>query len=127
MEATVVVIDDDCDDLDIMKEALTCLDSNIICFCYQDAEEAIDAIANELIVYPNYVFIDINMSPLSGFDCLMKLRANDDLKDVTIVMCSTFMPLEIASALIKHGANFTLQKPVAMQEYYAILKGILEA
>jgi DNA-binding NtrC family response regulator len=127
MEATVLVIDDDCDDLDLMKEIITSLDPKILCCCYDDPERIVGLISNGLVDFPNYVFIDINMPRMSGLECLVKLREIRDFNDGIIIMYSTSMPVDVSSILMERGANYTFQKPVTLGEYEKILRGIFEA
>ena len=56
MPKTVVIIDDDSDDLEIMKEALSHVDSSLLCISFVYPDEAIRLLARELILLPDYIF-----------------------------------------------------------------------
>ena len=125
MPKTVVLIDDDSDDLDVLKEALLLVDSTMHCISFIYAEEAIRLLSKELILLPDYIFLDINMAKMSGGECLKELRKLQEFKTTPIIMCSTSMPDAVARQLIRDGATYTFQKPYAMRSYVQILEGIL--
>jgi CheY-like chemotaxis protein len=125
MSKTIVIIDDDSDDLEIMKEALAQVDDSLMCFSFVYPEEAIQLLSNELILLPDFIFIDINIPRLSGDKCLVHLRAIPEFRDVPIIMYSTSMPPTVAETLRNYGATYSFQKPFALQEYVNILQRII--
>jgi len=125
MPKTVVIIDDDSDDLEIMKEALTHVDSSLLCISFVYPDEAIRLLAKELILLPDYIFIDINIPRISGHECLTTLRKIKEFDDVPIIMYSTSMPANVSDSLKKSGANFTFQKPFEFNDYVNILERII--
>lgn len=125
MVKTVILIDDDRDDLEIMKEALHLYDKSLAPISFIYPEEAIRVIANELILVPNYIFIDINMPGLTGDKCLRELRKNSILSSSVITMLSTSMPKEVAASLRKAGADYTFEKPTKFDDYQSILRTII--
>ncbi|MFZ6012716.1 MAG: response regulator [Bacteroidota bacterium] len=125
MHKTVVLIDDDSDDLDLMRESLTQVDSSINCVSFVFAEEAIRLLTKELILLPDYIFIDINMPKLDGMECLKQLRSIPEFRETPIIMCSTSMPSTVSEQLIKQGATYTFQKPNTVGAYLTILEGII--
>ena len=125
MAKTIILIDDDQDDLDIMKDAIREIDKSILSICFLNPEAALEAIENELIVLPDFVFVDINMSPFTGDKCLKELRKNPELQDTKIVMFSTSIPKTVAQALIESGANFAFEKPSQFEAFRNIISQVL--
>lgn len=125
MPKTVVIIDDDPDDLDVMKDALKEVDPTIHCISFISPEEALHLLSTEFVIVPDFVFIDINMIKLSGDQCLRELKKLPEFADTPIVMCSTSMPERIARELLQDGAAYVFQKPFGMKEYIRILERIL--
>ena len=74
MIKTIVLIDDDLEDLDIMKEALFNIDTGLSFFSFTSPEDALSILTNELITRPDYIFIDITMPKVTGYECLQVLR-----------------------------------------------------
>jgi CheY-like chemotaxis protein len=124
MIKTAVLIDDDPDDLDLMKEAINEVDKSIVAISFQDPEEALTAMTNELIVLPNYIFIDINMPGIRGDKILRALRSIREFDSIPITVLSTSMSLTEAQGYKNDGANFTFQKPNVYSQYQNILKTI---
>lgn len=85
MARTVVIIDDDSDDLDIMRETLNQIDPTFVCISFIFPDEAIRVLKNNLIFKPDYIFVDINMPKITGIECLTELRAIDDLLETPII------------------------------------------
>jgi CheY-like chemotaxis protein len=125
MPKTVVIIDDDSDDLDIMKEALSQVDSSLLCISFVYPDEAIRLLSKELILLPDFIFIDINIPRISGDECLRHLRSIKEFDSIPIIMYSTSMPAVVAQTLQLKGANFTFQKPFEFRGYVSVLERII--
>jgi CheY-like chemotaxis protein len=125
MPKTVVIIDDDSDDLEIMKEALTQVDSSLLCISFVYPDEAIRLLSKELILLPDFIFIDINIPRISGHECLRQLRSIREFDSIPIIMYSTSMPTVVAQSLRLKGANFTFQKPFEFADYVTVLERII--
>jgi CheY-like chemotaxis protein len=122
---TVILIDDDQDDLDIMKETIQGIDSSLLCISFVYPDEALRVVSSELVFIPNFIFIDINMPIIPGDKLLREFRKNPALKNTSIVMFSTSMPAPVAQVLMERGANKTFQKPSKVADYKTILSSIL--
>jgi len=126
MSKTVIIIDDDQDDLDIMKEAIHRVDASLLCIDFIYAEEALRVLlSKQLVVRPDFIFIDINMPGMTGDKCLKILRSDIEFDDSEITLYSTSMPDTVAEALKASGANFVFEKPVRLKGYSDILQSIL--
>ena len=125
MPKTVVIIDDDSDDLEIMRDALAHIDPTFLCMGFGYPDEAIQLLSKELILLPDYIFIDINIPRISGRECLLQLRSMPEFDKVPIIMYSTSMPAKVAEALTRDGASFTFQKPFGFHDYITILQHIV--
>jgi CheY-like chemotaxis protein len=124
MTKTAILIDDDPDDLDLLKEAIMNVDTSILSITFQNPEEALKVITQELIVLPHYIFIDINMPGITGDKVLKALRELRDFDSVSIIVLSTSMSLSEAQRYKNDGASFTFQKPVIFDQYFKILRTI---
>ena len=127
MANTVVLIDDDQDDLDLMKEAIALVDADLNCISYTYPQEAMRVLLSNTGEHPGYIFIDINMPGLSGDKCLKALRSENKFDRVVISLYSTSMPQAVTEALKSAGATYTFEKPVRMSAYIDILKKIMSS
>lgn len=126
MAKTVILIDDDQDDLDIMKQAIEAVDTSLSCLSFVYPEEALRVLLNKnLVVLPDFIFIDINMPGITGDKCLKTLRKEKEFDSIVITLYSTSMPETVAEALKSAGANFVFEKPVRLRGYVEVLKDII--
>lgn len=125
MSKTIVIVDDDQDDLDLMKQAVKEIDPALFCISFIYPEEALRVISRQLSEIPDYVFIDINMPGMTGDKLLKEIRKQKTLDNVIVTLYSTSMPAEVAEALISLGANHTFEKPVRLKSYIEIIADIL--
>jgi len=125
MNRTVILIDDDTDDLDFMQDSLVEVDGSIQCVPFERPEPAIELFAKDRLPVPDFIFMDMNMPGMGGEKSLLKLRTIDRLRDTPIIMVSTSMPAAQGNTLISEGATFTFQKPWRLRDYRRIIKKIL--
>ena len=125
MPRTIVLIDNDPDDLDAMKKTIDQVDSTLLCILFSHAEEALQLLGKKLVVLPDFIFIDVNMPKISGKECLTTMRRKAELANTQIIMHSTTLPIDMAKSYLIIGANYTFQKPYTFNAYLRILEGII--
>jgi CheY-like chemotaxis protein len=125
MAKSVIVIDDDQDDIDLLTEAINQFDKSLACISFNSPEKALLFLSGELILMPDYIFIDINMPGITGDKVLNEVRKNSDFDRVIVAMISTTMSKNVSESLKKLGANFTFQKPDKFEVFHSILRKIL--
>src|SRR3954462_15607982 len=107
----ILIADDDSEDREIFREAINEIDPSIRCLEVKNGKETLDFLTKELVVLPNYVFLDINMPILDGKSCLTKMKAHPTLKSIPVIMYSTsFNPAEIKECYSMGAENF-ITKP----------------
>jgi DNA-binding NtrC family response regulator len=124
MAKTIIVIDDDPDDIDIMEEAIQEFDPSFVCKSFTRATEALKDLTKNEEGTPEYIFIDMNMPLVGGDKCLKEFRENPRFDGAVITMISTSMPENVATSLKKAGADFTFQKPSRFEALNNILKSV---
>ena len=126
MAKTVILIDDDQDDLDILKEALSSIDPSLRYISFIYPLEAIRVITNELIMIPDYIITDINMPGMTGDQLVKEFRQHEEFNKTVIAVFSTAMSEDLANRLKSLGANFTLKKPNSIDAFKPLLEPIFE-
>ena len=121
----VILIDDDADEIDLMREAIVQFYGPVECFCFNDPEEALKSILTGIANPPDVIFIDINMPKLTGDMCLQVLRKELRLETVVIAMMSTTMEPENTLFLIRKGADFAFKKPYETEGYRQVVSTVL--
>jgi CheY-like chemotaxis protein len=75
----IVVIEDDTDDKEILKEIFKELDFNNEIIFFEDGEKALDYLTNT-DTEPFLILSDINMPKLNGIQLREKIHTNEDLR-----------------------------------------------
>ncbi len=116
-----LLADDDQDDTDLFHEALRNIDQSIELYSAQNGKEALKKLTQQQ-ADPEIIFLDINMPEMNGWDCLVNLKKNHQLKDIPVVMFSTSPASLNGKKAIEAGAVGFLEKPSS----YLKLKDFLE-
>ena len=122
---TLVLIDDNENDLDLALKVLCRMEQKIDCFAFLDSDKAIDSITFDLKTAPDYILIDVNMPSIDGKDCLRYLKTLQRLKHTKFIVHSGFMPIDKQHEFIDLGATYTFQKPFTIASYKRIFETIL--
>lgn len=125
MSKTVVLIDDDPDDLDMMKETLEKVQPTTHCISFLYPDEAIRVITDELVVLPDIIIIDMNMPRKTGYECLVDLRRHEEFSDIPIIIYSTSISPELRNTLLKAGATHVFQKPVKYDGWIQVVQKVM--
>lgn len=102
----ILNVDDDPEDRELFLEAIQRIDRGIQCIFVGDALEAHRILKDRMPLKFDYIFLDINMPKMNGFE-LLELLSNDHLVEKTpVYMYSTSVnPREVAR-VDELGAKF---------------------
>ena len=114
---SILYVDDDIDDQDIFCEAVKSINPQIVCHVAKDGLQALKLL-DELVLLPEYIFLDLNMPLFNGKDFLIELRRSRKLKDIHVVMYSTSRNPKDATDCKKLGAIDFIVKPSTFKEVY---------
>lgn len=95
------------------------------CAIANDGEEAISMLNGDALVKPELIFIDMNMPKLNGKQVLAALKDNDNIRDVPIIMYSTFFGPKDINEIMALGAAHHMVKATRFDELCSSLKQIL--
>lgn len=117
---TVLVVDDDQDDLELFCETIQAINSSIDCLIANNGDAAL-SLLNQLLILPNIIFLDFNMPQMNGGVCLAEIRKSERLKNIPVVMYSTFFSEKSRNEFKQAGA-FLIQK---QNEIKTVIQSIL--
>jgi CheY-like chemotaxis protein len=120
MSQLLLYIDDDDEDLDIFREALNETNLPFKCITTRDGLEGLAILESNV---PQYIFLDVHMPIMNGFQILKTIRTQTRLKEVPVIMVSTAFSNE--NELLKDGATSFMVKPATISEYCITLKALL--
>jgi CheY-like chemotaxis protein len=115
--------DDDDDDRLFFNTALDELKLETKVEYVQDGEQLMKYLAQTDAKLPDILFLDLNMPKKTGYECLVEIKKDKNLKDIVVVIYSTSLALEDIEYTFDQGANFYIQKP----NDYKSLKKIINA
>lgn len=107
----ILLVDDDEDDRMFFEEALEDLGLNVTFESASTGLEAMQMLENSIKSLPDIIFLDMNMPLLSGSECLKRIRSNQRLQDLTVIMYSTSLHPETVDQLYDLGADYYICKP----------------
>jgi CheY-like chemotaxis protein len=123
-EKIILLADDDSDDTEMFCEALTSIDSTILCHTAVDGREALK-ILNDLEALPHIIFLDVNMPIMTGWQCLKILKVDERYKKIPVIIISTSAhqrEIDIARDL---GALCYFSKPNDFNQLKEVLQEII--
>lgn len=120
----ILLIDDDRDDIDLFSEAVSNISPEIKCWTANDGFEGLKLLNEELVVLPDYIFLDVNMPIMGGKECLTKIKANSRLKTIPVFMYSTTSNAHEILEMKKLGAKDFVIKPANFNLLVNLLKSV---
>jgi DNA-binding response OmpR family regulator len=119
---TLLCIDDDQDDLDLFQEAVRNVSSSHQCLVARNGRDGMKILES---VKPDFIFLDINMPGLGGWDLVKMIRAKQDFDEVPVYMLSTTQNAAELEMFIRAGASQCLVKPSSFHELCLIFKNVI--
>jgi CheY-like chemotaxis protein len=123
---TIMIVDDDDDDIELFCEALKDVDQNIKCISAPNGEAALNKLNKEGSTLPDFIFLDLNMPRLNGKQCLKKLKNSVTLRNIPVIVYTTSKLKEDIEETRELGAASFLTKPSKVNELRKALRTILQ-
>lgn len=126
----ILIADDDEDDRLLTRQALEEAHlSNDVRFV-EDGEELMNYLRRQgkysggdgRAPRPGLILLDLNMPKKDGRECLREIKADDDLRDIPVVILSTSREDEDISRSYQLGVNSFISKPVTFTGLVDALK-----
>ena len=112
---SILIIDDDQDDIDLFREAALALDSNIKIDSATSVEEALNFL-NKSSPSPNYIFLDLNMPKMNGKECIAILKKDPRFKSIPLAVYTTSkLPNDLEQSRTR-GAEYFITKPTRLSD-----------
>jgi CheY-like chemotaxis protein len=121
----ILIVDDDSEDRELFREAIAEIDATIQCFSSKDGRDALNQMNFEMIVLPDYIFLDINMPIMNGKECLIEIKKHSRLKHIPVVMYSTTSDTKEIKGYYNLGAHDFLIKPHNFKKLVEALTSIV--
>lgn len=121
---TIMCIDDDAEDREFFCEAVRNIDPLLMCYLCKDG---VDGLRNlrEMIVMPDYIFVDVNMPIMNGRQFLQEVKNLPRLRSIPVIMYSTTAHADEIQEYLKLGAYKVLVKPNTLTKIESMIKAVL--
>jgi len=119
MKTTFLLVDDDLENSELFCEALKEVDHSVICHIAIGGEDALHVLKD--IRKPTFIFSDIQMPGMNGWEFLRKLKSYDNYRDIPVIMYSSITNQKEIDMAYQEGAYSFLIKPSSYKELKRIL------
>lgn len=120
---TVLYVDDDSDDREIFGAAIHAINPGVRYNEFEAGEKIIDFLKREKLK-PDYIFIDINMPKMNGYECAQEIVSVNGIGCSHIVMYSTHFNTRDAEKFDQMGVKM-LQKAHSFDQLIKNLRQLL--
>jgi CheY-like chemotaxis protein len=120
----ILLVEDDPDDVDLMKEALK---ANQIPYKIETINEG-DKVMPYLKVcknFPDVIILDLNIPKLHGKEVLKQVKAFDNLRHIPVAILTTSSSSAERENCLKIGANIFMTKPSSVDGFNEMVASIL--
>lgn len=121
MAKKVLLVDDSSTTL-MMEEMILKQSTSYECVT---AKDGLDAISRAVVENPDLVLMDVVMPRLNGFEACKRMRLEENLRNVPIILVTTRGEEEYVEAGFQSGCNDYITKPVNSFELVTLLQSYL--
>ncbi|PKO95392.1 MAG: response regulator [Bacteroidetes bacterium HGW-Bacteroidetes-7] len=118
----ILLADDDEGDRLLFTVAFSELKIKTVVTTVNDGTELMEWLSLNDTPLPYLLFLDLNMPPKDGLECLKEIKSNEKLKDIFIAIYSTSDSEKDVEDTFLNGANVYITKP----NDFDLLKLVLE-
>jgi CheY-like chemotaxis protein len=120
-----MLVDDDSDDRLIFAETLKSINASTHCMTYKSGFEALASLDTQKTL-PDIAFLDINMPVMTGWEMLRKIKKNERLQKIPIIVYSTSSYERDVIIARDLGASGFCTKPEDVRDLKYILEFVIE-
>ena len=118
----ILIVDDDADDTDFFKMAVTQINADIQVTTASSKKELFTKLQNSI---PDLLFLDSIILTDTGLDCLHEIRNNDRFKEIPIIMYTGSDDRKYLANALEQGASAYIVKPDTLTEVRSVLEETL--
>lgn len=122
---TLMYIDDDAEDREFFREAVKNIDPQLMCYMAKDGAEGL-ADLKEMIVMPDFIFVDVNMPIMNGRQFLTEIKKLPRLRSIPVLMYSTTSHPDEIQEYLELGAYKVLVKPNTLTKIESLVRTIIQ-
>jgi CheY-like chemotaxis protein len=116
-----LLVDDDDDDKELFEEVLLETDPSASLQTAANGLEALALLNHSTARLPQLIFMDLNMPRMGGKECLRRLKGDDRLKHIPVVIYTTSTLPSHGREMMQEGALAYIAKPTSIQSLRVLL------
>jgi CheY-like chemotaxis protein len=120
----ILLIDDDPEELELLVDAISQVDRNIDCVGASNCKEGFEKL-NSSDGLPRYIFLDLNMRPFQGKDCLKQIKTHPVYSSIPVFIYTASNQESDMEETRKLGAQMFITKPDSMKDLKKVLSYIV--
>jgi CheY-like chemotaxis protein len=109
----ILLGEDDNEDILFFELAVRLLPVAVLLTTAENGEKLMEMLEK---IFPDIIFLDINMPCKTGRECLREIRANKKYDNIPIIMYTSYQNEENIEDCFRKGANLYLVKPNNIRE-----------
>ena len=129
-QRAILLVEDNAGDVRLTREALREADVSIELNAVPDGEQALAFLRGEGshagAGRPDLILLDLNLPRKDGREVLSEIKEDDELKRLPVVVLTTSAADEDVMRSYQLHANFYITKPVDLDRFLSVVKGIDE-
>jgi len=124
----ILLVEDNLDDVTILRRALDRGRVPSELHVVRDGEEAVNVLfagqdaEGHAVPHLDLVLLDINTPRLNGFEVLQRIKEDDELCTLPVVMLTVSARSEDVTRAYRLGANTYVQKPVEFKQFVRLIE-----
>ncbi|MCW3080001.1 response regulator [Segetibacter sp.] len=125
MYSKIIVVEDNIEDVEIIKYAFNQLKYDLVDFC-PDAYALINHLKKlDKNHMPKLAVVDYNLPSLNGFSIATFLKSQKDYSSITVVVMSGVIPQNEEYRLLKAGVAKVYEKPTSLNDYVKVVSELI--
>ncbi len=125
MMHTILIIDDNSDDVEIAKRTLARMDRELKVTAAPRGEVALELLRSGTAL-PSLILLDLKMPGMSGVDTLRKIRADERMKHIPVIIVTSSSLEADEKESYETGADAFLHKAFDIDRFSSDLKSLVE-
>ena len=124
----ILMVEDNPADVELTKEAFSEGKLSNTLYVVNDGEEALDYVYKRNrfadVETPDVILLDLNLPKINGREVLATLKGDEGLRSIPVIILSGSADGEDVRSTYALNANGFLTKPVAMEDFLGVARGI---
>jgi CheY-like chemotaxis protein len=116
----ILLAEDDADDRALFQEAIALVDPAIKVLTVDNGETLMKYL-RESVVFPDCIFLDLNMPKKNGKECLAEIRQDQKTMSIPVIIYTTSVNARDIDDTFHKGASCFIRKPGTFSELKELL------